>query len=207
MFFWFAFIIVFLPLSIIFPIKVVGKKNLPKRKKQNVIIACNHMTNADGVMIDVKLKRKFIILGKKELFKNKILGWILHHVGVVSVDRQKFDLGAIKTTLRALNDKKDVCIFPQGTRCKTTEMDKDSIKNGISMFALKTNTPVLPCVYNKPIKPFRRTKLIIGELIYPDENKLNDAEYREEFSLLVVEKMNGLLKENLNERKNERSKS
>ena len=83
--------------------------------------------------------------------------------------------------------------FPQGTRAKTPYIEGDSAKEGVAMFAIRTNTPVVPMMYNKKIKPFRRVKLYIGEPIYPDESRKKDKEYISEFANLIVEKMNKLL--------------
>ena len=42
-------------------------------------------------------------------------------------------------------------------------------KDGVAMFALKTKSPIIPMVYLKPIKTFRKTYLLIGNQIYLDE--------------------------------------
>lgn len=61
------------------------------------------------------------------------------------------------------------------------------------MFAIRTNTPVVPMMYDKKLKPFRRTKLIIGKPIYPDETRKKDKEYLSEFANHIIAEMNGLL--------------
>jgi len=67
------------------------------------------------------------------------------------------------------------------------------------MFSIRTNTPVLPMMYDRKIKPFRRTKLIIGKPIYPDETRKKDKEYLSEFANQIIEQMNGLLPKQINE--------
>ncbi|MBR1987618.1 MAG: 1-acyl-sn-glycerol-3-phosphate acyltransferase, partial [Clostridia bacterium] len=67
MLFYIVISIIFLPCTILFPVIIKGKKNLKKLKKQNYIISCNHMSNLDPVMVDVRLKKKHYILAKKEL--------------------------------------------------------------------------------------------------------------------------------------------
>ena len=44
---------------IIFPMKRVGKKNLKELKGKNYILACNHMSNMDAVMLDIAMKKKY----------------------------------------------------------------------------------------------------------------------------------------------------
>ena len=193
MIFWICFAILFLPLTILFPTRLINRKNLPSAKKQNVILACNHMSNLDLPIVAIKFRRKFTYLGKGELFKNKVLGWFLKKFDVIPVDRNKADLGAIKKVFSAIARKRHVCVCPQGTRSKPGEIDENTVKDGISLFALRTGTPVLPMVILKKPKTFRFNKIIVGDLIYPDMERARDKEYSEEFTKLVVTKMNELL--------------
>ena len=193
MVFWICFWVLFLPISLFIPTKIVNKKNFPKLKKQNAIICCNHTSNFDAVILDIKFIKKFRYLGKKELFKNKFLGWLFKKFGCIPVDRSKADLGAIKKTLAILKDGKPLGIFPQGTRAEEGEIDVATIKEGVTMFALRTNTPVLPMAIARKPKWFRRNAIVVGELIYPDMERSKDKEYAEEFTKKVVEQMNILL--------------
>lgn len=194
MLFWIMFVIAFLPLFLIFPIKKVGKKNLKSLKKQNYIVACNHMSNLDAPMLDITFKKKHYFLAKKELFKNKFASAFYRCIGAVKVDRQKVEPSSIKEILRLINKGKHICIFPQGTRAKTPVIEDGSAKEGVAMFAIRTNTPVVPMMYSKKIKAFRRTKLFIGEPLYPDPTRKGDKAYMAEFADLIVSKMNELLK-------------
>lgn len=151
------------------------------------------MSNFDLPILAIKFCRKFTYVGKAELFKNKFLGWLLKKFDVIPVDRTKADLGAIKKVFGAINRKRHVCICPQGTRSKPGEIDENTVKDGISLFALRTGTPVLPTVILKKPKFLRFNKIIVGDLIYPDMERAKDKEYSEEFTKLVVSKMNELL--------------
>ena len=193
MIFWICFWIIFLPMIIIFPIKCVGKKNLKELKGKNFIVACNHMSNLDAVMLDIKFFKKFRYLAKKELFEKKFNRAFLRSLGGVPVDRKQADPKAIKEIFRLIGENKKIAIFPQGTRAKTTHIEDGSAKEGVAMFAIRTNTPVVPMMYDKKIKAFRRTKLIIGKPIYPDETKKKDKEYLSEFANNLIVEMNALL--------------
>ncbi len=178
---------------IIFPIKKIGKKNMKKLKGKNYIIACNHMSNLDGVMLDIKFFKKFRYLAKKELFKSKFKGGFLKQLGGVSIDRSQADPKAIKEIFRLISKGKNIGIFPQGTRAKTPLIEEGSAKEGVAMFSIRTNTPVLPVMLDRKIKAFRRTKLIIGEPIFPDETRKKDKEYLSEYANHIIESMNTLL--------------
>lgn len=185
--------IILLPLTILVPVKKVGKKNLKQLKGKHYIISCNHMSNWDPVMLDVRFNRKHRFLAKKELFENKFLSGCMKSFGAIPVDRTKPDPSSIKEVLRHLNKKHHVCIFPQGTRAKNPQIEEGGAKEGVAMFSIRTGTPVVPMMFTRKIKMFRRTKLLIGEPIYPDETRKKDKEYLTEFANLIVEKMNNLL--------------
>lgn len=193
MIYWICFGILWPILTFIFPTKVVNKKNFPKRKKQNVIVACNHMSNLDAPLLAIKFGQKFTFLAKIELFKNKVLGFLLKKFDCIPVDRSKPSLSAIKQVFSAISKKRNVGIFPQGTRKEFGVIDEDVVKNGVALFALRTGTPVLPMVMLKKPKAFRRNKIIVGELLYPDMEKAKDKEYFDEFSKLIIAKMNEML--------------
>lgn len=193
MVFWICFWIIFLPMVIIFPIKKIGKKNLKQLKGKNFILACNHTSNLDAIMLDIKFFKKYRYLAKKELFDSKFSNWFMRSLGGVPVDRTQADPKAIKEIFRLINNGKKIAIFPQGTRAKTIKIEDGSAKEGVAMFSIRTNTPVVPMMYNKKIKAFRRTKLLIGEPIYPDETRKKDKEYVSEYANLIISKMNELL--------------
>ncbi len=151
------------------------------------------MSNLDAVMMDITFGKKYRFLGKKELFKKKFASICLRSFGAVPVDRSQADPGAIKEIFRLIGQKKNICIFPQGTRCKTPKVEDGSAKEGVAMFSIRTGTPVVPMMYSRKFKVFRLTKLYIGEPIYPDPDRKKDKEYVSEFANLIVEKMNSLL--------------
>ena len=152
MIFWISFIIIFLPMVIFFPIKKVGKKNLKELKGKNYIISCNHMSNFDPVMLDIRMGKKFRYLAKKELFKKKFSAFFMRAYGAVPVDRQNVDPSSIKEVLRLIKNNKKIAIFPQGTRAKTPEIQDGSAKEGVAMFSIRTGTPVVPMMFTRKIK-------------------------------------------------------
>ena len=201
MIFWICFIIVFLPLTIFVPIKKIGKKNLKELKGENFIIACNHTSNLDAVMLDIVFRKKFRFLAKKELFTKKFNGSFLKSLGAVPVDRSQADPKAIKEIFRLLDNDKDVAIFPQGTRAKTINIEEGSAKEGVAMFSIRTNTPILPVMFDRKIKPFKTTRLIVGKPIYPDIERKKDKEYLTEYANSLIEQMNDLIEQDIIENK------
>lgn len=183
------YILCYLPIKLLFPVKIIGKKNLIKGK---AILCCNHQSNIDTIPIYYAGKTKVYALCKKELCNTKFKSWFLKKLRAIPVNREKPEISSIKKCMEVLNKNYNLLIFPQGTRMKTEEAV--GIKEGVAMFALKTKAPVIPMVYLKKNRVFRRNKLVIGQPI------TFDLAYNKENMQVVIntleEKMNNLLVEN-----------
>ena len=193
MLFWIVLLLIWLPITIAFPTKIIGKKNLIKGKS---IWACNHQSNADIMIIATKCFTRIYALGKSELAKNKLTSSFLKGIGCVFVKRGQADLDAVKSTLRILKQKqKPVVIFPTGTRTSSPD-EVENLKNGVVMFALKSKSPIVPMVLVRKPKFFRRNRLIIGKPIdvtpYLDRQK--DKTIYTEINNLITVSMEDMIK-------------
>jgi 1-acyl-sn-glycerol-3-phosphate acyltransferase len=103
---------------------------------------------------------------KKELIETPILGKILLRCGAFPVDRSKGDIGAIKTAIEALNQKKVLSLFPEGTRHRDGKFR--DIKKGAALIAIKTNSMIVPARIIGNYKLFSKMILRIGEPISPE---------------------------------------
>lgn len=160
MFFWIILLIIFLPVKIFLPTRVIGRKNLPKGK---AIYASNHQTNVDIMVIACGIFRRMYALGKAELFSNKFTSWFLRGIGCIKVQRGQADIEAVKNVLTVLKKKqKPVVIFPSGTRNSSPE-EVENLKNGVAMFSIKAQAPIIPMVLIKKPRIFCLNKLVIGE--------------------------------------------
>lgn len=157
--YWFWKIITWPFVRILCPCKLVGKENLPKG---NAIYVCNHLSNFDVFYCFHYLNKKFNFLAKQELFNKKIKSTFLKQIGGIPINREKIDLKAIKTVLTLLKNKKNLMIFPEGTRNKNNT-NLQEIKNGTAMFAIKTETQIVPLHIDKKGKILKRNKLLIGK--------------------------------------------
>lgn len=183
-----------LPIRLLRPVKVINKKNI--KKHQNYIICCNHQSNNDAILLDSYLGKKIRYMSKAELFKNKFSGTVLRALGAYPVKRGQIDLSSIKYSLKLLKNKKNLGLFPEGTRI--VEGDLANIKNGAIMLSLKSKTPILPCVFLYDTnKKFRKNKLVIGNVIelynmqeFKDQKITNDL--IKSGSEILKKEMNGL---------------
>lgn len=162
MFFILAIIVLYIPVKLFFPTKVIHKNNMPKRGKK-LILTSNHYSNWDPVIYDATFFRKFRILSKKELFKNKFVGHVLKSLGAIEVDRDNMSPTTFKNTMNEINKNHQLLIFPEGTRNKAETKELLEIKSGFLAFASRGDCEITPMLlYQKP-KFLRKNYIIIGE--------------------------------------------
>lgn len=168
-------VLILIPLWFLYPIQVLGKKRKPKGK---LILVSNHLSTADPFLLAAHHNRQIYFLGKSEFTKNsRFLKVVFKWLGVISIDRGKADLMAIRAVLKRINQGKTVGIYPEGTRNYNSE-DIQNIKGGSVMFALKTNAPIVPVILLHRPKVFRHNIYITGDPI--DFGELRDQKLTSE---------------------------
>jgi 1-acyl-sn-glycerol-3-phosphate acyltransferase len=156
-----------------FRLRVVNKQNQPKKGEGPFIVCANHISAMDPVMICVALKNvQTHYLAKESIFKNKIAAWFLLNLGMIPVTRSGNDVGALKTTLKNLDEGRSIGIFPQGTRHPGKDPRDTKLRGGLGMIQAHSGASILPIYIetkDNKVKFFRRITVILGEVITPEE--------------------------------------
>jgi 1-acyl-sn-glycerol-3-phosphate acyltransferase len=126
-------------------VDVHGLNHIPRRGP--VILAVNHISNADPVVVggwitDALKRRRIHWLGKRELFAWPVLGWVAAHGGIHPVDRDAADIDAFRLATKILDNGYVLLVFPEGTRSPTGELQ--TAKDGVAMLALRTGAQIVP---------------------------------------------------------------
>lgn len=156
-------ILFYLPVRILYPTKVVGRKNL-KGIKGATILTCNHFTNMDGIILtEVFFSLNFKYLSKIEMSQKRFSKWFFTQLGSIFIDRGKADLRAIREVVGHLKDGGRIMIFPEGTRNKSDSEDMKEMKGGVVYFASKTDAYIVPMQFEHRAKLLRMTRIIVGK--------------------------------------------
>ena len=109
------------------------------------MVVSNHQSLADIPLIS-NLPWEMKWMGKIELFKLPIIGWMMHLSGDISVDRKNPRSGAqaLIKAQRYLERHCSVMIFPEGTR--TLDGRIRPFTDGAFHLAIRAKVPVLPLV-------------------------------------------------------------
>lgn len=132
------FIIVFLKLF--FRLRAEGKEHIPKI--EGFILASNHASLLDPLILGAASNRRLNYMAKEELFRNFLLSFWLRNVGAFPVKRKTHDVGAIREALKRLKNGQPLLMFPEGERGKEGEVL--DLQPGAGMLAAHTSVPILP---------------------------------------------------------------
>ena len=153
-----------------------GEENIPQ--KGAFILAANHISALDPVMIISRCPRTLHFRAKDELFKNPVFASFLKKMNVFPVKRQTSDKRALEFAKRIISSGWVLGIFPEGSRIKDASPKR--AKNGVSYLAAKTKADVLPVsIYKAPGEKKLRPHITIrfGKLI-----KNSELGFSEEYS-------------------------
>ncbi|MDD5504293.1 MAG: lysophospholipid acyltransferase family protein [Candidatus Omnitrophica bacterium] len=172
MFYWFVQIIIGILARFLFRFKIQGGENIPS--KGGFILASNHRSNLDPVILSVCIDRKLFFLAKAELFENNVSKRILRRLNCIELTRSGEDKAALKKGIRLLHDGKGLLLFPEGTRSRDNRLGR--ARPGISLFAFTTGVAVIPVyvtgtekalpIGSRMIKPDAAIRVVFGRPLY-----------------------------------------
>jgi 1-acyl-sn-glycerol-3-phosphate acyltransferase len=114
-----------------------------------VILAGNHVTFIDSMILPLVCDRQVFFIGKDEYvtgkgFKGRLMAWFFSGVGMIPVDRDggKGGVAALMTGRRILEEGRVFGIYPEGTRSPDGRLYRG--RTGIARLTLMTGAPVVP---------------------------------------------------------------
>ena len=127
--------------------RVEGLGNVPATGP--VIVASNHLSFADSMVIPFVVPRKVVFLAKKDYFTGTglkgalVRGWF-EGIGMVPVDRDdtRAAIASLDTALEILARGEAFGIYPEGTRSRDGRLYRG--RTGVGHLALTSGAPVVP---------------------------------------------------------------
>ena len=129
--------------KVAFRLHVEGEGRIPHTGP--AILAANHVSFVDPIIIAVSARRQVHFMAKKELFRFRLFGWLLRQFGAFPVDRHRINLQAFKRAISLLEAGEVVAMFPEGTRGDGVTLRP--AKPGIGLIAARTGAPVIPVLH------------------------------------------------------------
>lgn len=140
--FWFAHVVratLGKFLLLLFRVRFLGRENLPATG--GYVLAGNHISYADPMLLWCAAPRPTHFMAKKELWESDLFGWGLDTFWAFQVDRGRSDRNAIAQAAAYLKAGEPLAIFPEGTRNFTGEAEA---QGGAAFIALRAGVPIVP---------------------------------------------------------------
>ena len=126
---------------------VEGLENIPPTGP--VILASNHLSFADSIVIPFVVRRRVAILAKRDYFIGTgvkgalIRGWF-EGIGMVPVDRDDIESGldSLNIALDVLGRGEAFVVYPEGARSRDGRLYRG--RTGVAHLALTSGAPVVP---------------------------------------------------------------
>lgn len=109
-----------------------------------VIIAANHVSFLDSVMIPISIPRPMVYLAKSEYFESWKSAWIFKGLGMIPIRRNDGDdaRSALDAAAGVLEAGGVLGVYPEGTRSIDGRLYKG--RTGVARLALRSGAPVVP---------------------------------------------------------------
>ncbi|MBQ1091178.1 1-acyl-sn-glycerol-3-phosphate acyltransferase [Streptomyces sp. B93] len=134
-------------MRLMFRPRVEGAEHIPGEGP--VILAGNHLTFIDSIVLPLVTRRQVFFIGKDEYvtgkgLKGRLMAWFFTGVGMIPVDRDGASGGvaALMTGRRVLEEGRMFGIYPEGTRSPDGRLYRG--RTGIARLTLMTGAPVVP---------------------------------------------------------------
>lgn len=117
------------------------------------IIACNHTSNLDPLLIAASWNEQLCFLAKKELFIFPPFAAILRRYAAPVLAEN--DFSSIKWAIKQIKSGKKLTIFPEGSR---TDGPMIPFLGGMALMCKKTQSPIIPAYISGTLEAWPRTK-------------------------------------------------
>ena len=155
----------FLPAWIWLRPKIIRESDkVPKRIKGGVLIASNHVTYIDPIILHLAfLHRRLHSIATKDVAKTKLRKLFFTVANCIFIDKQNFSMSSLREICDRLREEKAVVIFPESSVHEQNVVRE--YKSGVVLMSALSKKPILPVCIIKGKKKLSRVKVVIGEPI------------------------------------------
>jgi 1-acyl-sn-glycerol-3-phosphate acyltransferase len=144
-------------LRVLFTVEHQGVENVPEDGA--VIIAGNHPSYMDPLLVGLPIKRTIRFMAWDALFKIPLLGQVIKAVGAFPVDiRKGRGEAAYREALRVLENGEALGIFPEGQRSDQAAMG--DLRAGVARLAIESGAPIVPVTIGGAMRAWPKWKLL-----------------------------------------------
>ena len=131
------------------------KREIKYEKGKSYMFVANHTSMTDIMLMFYATKSPFVFVGKKELAKFPLFGYIYKRTCIL-VDRSntKSRVEAFRRAEKRLSEGLSICIFPEGGVPDDLDLILDEFKDGAFRLAIEHQIPIAPMTFYDNKKRF-----------------------------------------------------
>ena len=183
----------------LFRFRVTGRHNIPLAT--GAVIASNHQSYLDPVIIGTAARRRTGYLARETLFKgNRFFRWLIIAFGAIPISLESRGKGGIRLAVAHLKKKRHILVFPEGTR--TRDGSVGPMHGGLKLIAQRAGVPIVPAaikgafeMWPRHADRIRLHPLSVGfaKRFEPEDlKKMSSKEFCEELRNRIVSAFNKL---------------
>ena len=167
---------------------------------EKFIVACNHLSNLDPLIVGCFFPRRLKYFAKEELFHNFLFGACIRALGAVPVSRSDnaSAAAALRGFMKLYDEGSDVLIFPEGGR--SLDGNLQPLEAGIALVSQHERAPILPAFIKGSYEAMRtgaffvkpsKIKITFGKPLHFTEEEFKSRDSRK----IIMSKLETAMKE------------
>ena len=167
---------------LMFKLRVLHRSRVPSRGA--AILAVNHQSYLDPVLVGASVRRRCCFLARDSLFRVPVVGFLLRRLDALPLERERgFARQGIELSLKVLEMGRLLVLFPEGTR--SSDGSLGPMRRGIGMIARRSGVPVVPVWIEGSFQAWPRgrrfpraspVRVAFGEALWFDEQCDSDKD-------------------------------
>jgi 1-acyl-sn-glycerol-3-phosphate acyltransferase len=126
-------------MTVMWRLRCHGVRNVPPG---GVLLAANHQSLADPVIVGSGLDREIHFMARESLFEIPGFGRLIVALNAFPIGRDSGDVKGVKTAIERLKSGCALLMFPEGTRTRDGRIGR--MKAGIRLVAERAAVPIVP---------------------------------------------------------------
>ena len=131
--------------------EVRGREHVPS--SGGLIVATNHTSYWDPVLVGSATVRELHYLAKEELFRPPVFGPMIRAFNAIPIRRGAVDMRGLAKAMAVLRAGHALIVFPEGTRSRDGELHE--ARPGLGMLAVATGARVVPAYVEHSNRPMQ----------------------------------------------------
>jgi len=129
--------------------EVLGRDRVPHTG--GLIVAPNHCSYWDPLLVGTAVMRELHFLAKEELFRPPVFGPLIRSYNAIPIRRGATDKAGLARAIDVLRAGRALIVFPEGTRARDGELR--TARPGVGMLAVSTGARILPVYVDHSHRP------------------------------------------------------